>query len=485
MNSETATSLTLADLRNDIVGIDTMVPSLAGTDLRYVFLDNAASTPTFRSVLGYIEEFMPWYSGVHRGTGIKSIVATKLYDHAHDIIGEFVGADLHANVVILVKNSTEAINKLANRLSLTHDDLIITTIMEHHSNDLPWRKHCRVIHIDVEDSGRLKLEDLRSALKQHKGKVKLVAINGSSNITGICNPIHDIARWTHEAGASIFVDAAQLVPHRAVDILQNDDPAHLDYIAFSAHKMYAPFGTGVLIGPRDVFEQGEPDAVGGGVVTAVSLDEVHWSAPPDKDEAGSPNVVGAVALAKSITMLEEVGMDVIAAHETELLEYAYARMKQIKGVELYGPTDRLEQKVGVIAFNIAGMHHAKAAAIFGNEGGIGLRNGCFCAHPYVKRLLRITPEEDRRLTAAMVSGDKSDIPGLVRASLGCYSNEDDIDQFITMLTRIARGDYRGEYVMNAASGTFSAKGFSPDVPACLTLNEPLHPRPDRFPSEAS
>ena len=485
MKSEVAKSLTLADLRNDIIGINTMVPSLDGPDLRYVFLDNAASTPTFRSVLRYIEEFMPWYSGVHRGTGIKSIVATRLYDHAHDIIGDFVGADLHANVVILVKNSTEAINKLANRLNLSHDDLIITTIMEHHSNDLPWRKHCRVVHIDVEDNGQLKLEDLRSALKQHKGKVKLVAINGSSNITGICNPIHEIAKWTHDAGASIFVDAAQLVPHRRLEILSNDDPGHLDFIAFSAHKMYAPFGTGVLIGPRDVFEEGEPDAVGGGVVTAVSLNEVHWSAPPDKDEAGSPNVVGAVALAKSITMLEEIGMDIIATHETELLEYAYSRMKRVAGVELYGPTDNLGQKVGVIAFNIAGMHHAKAAAIFGNEGGIGLRNGCFCAHPYVKRLLRITPEEDRRLTAAMVSGDKSDIPGLVRASLGCYSNEEDIDLFIEMLQRIVRGDYRGEYVLNPASGTFSAKGFVPDVPACLTLNEPLHARADRFPSEAS
>ncbi len=145
MKPDNAKSLTLEDLRNDIVGVDTMVPSLDGTPRRYVFLDNAASTPTFRSVLRYIEEFMPWYSGVHRGTGIKSVVATKLYDHAHDIIGEFVGADLRSNVVILVKNATEAINKLSNRFGLKSDDVVITTIMEHHSNDLPWRKHCQVI----------------------------------------------------------------------------------------------------------------------------------------------------------------------------------------------------------------------------------------------------------------------------------------------------------------------------------------------------
>jgi cysteine desulfurase / selenocysteine lyase len=485
MKSETQSPRTLAELRADTVGIDTMVDTLDGARRRYVFLDNAASTPTLRSVLRYVEEFMPWYSGVHRGTGIKSIVATKLYDHAHDIIGEFVGADLRKNVVILVKNSTEAINKLSNRLGLTKNDLVITTAMEHHSNDLPWRKHAHVLHINVEDDGHLRLQDLRAALKANKGKVKLVAINGSSNITGICNPIHEIAEWAHEAGAKIFVDAAQLVPHRKVDILPDDNPGHIDFIAFSAHKMYAPFGTGVLIGPRAAFEQGEPDAVGGGVVTAVSLDEVYWSAPPDKDEAGSPNVVGAIALAKAITVLEEVGMDVIARHETELLEYAYSRLAKIPRVKLYGPTNDLQKKVGVIAFNVDDMHHALVAAIFGNEGGIGLRNGCFCAHPYVKRLIGLTPEEDKRLTAEMISGDKSAIPGLVRASLGCYSNEEDLDLFLDMLKEIVNGKFKGEYVLNSTTGTFSPRNFSPAIPSSLIMNEPMHPQGDRFPSEAS
>jgi selenocysteine lyase/cysteine desulfurase len=310
-------------------------------------------------------------------------------------------------------------------------------------------------------------------------------MNGSSNITGICNPIHEIAEWAHEAGAKIFVDAAQLVPHRKVDILPDDNPAHIDFIAFSAHKMYAPFGTGVLIGPRDVFEQGEPDAVGGGVVTAVSLDEVYWSAPPDKDEAGSPNVVGAIALAKAITVLEEVGMEAIANHEAELLEYAYARLAKIQRVQLYGPTSDLPKKVGVIAFNVEGMHHAHVAAIFGNEGGIGLRNGCFCAHPYVKRLLGLSPEDDKRLTAEMISGDKSAIPGLVRASLGCYSNEEDLDLFLDTLKTIVSGKFKGDYVLNPTTGTFSPRNFSPGIPACLVMNEPMHPQGDRFPAEAS
>lgn len=476
---------TLNDLRSDIIGIDTMVPLLDGTQRRYVFLDNAASTPTFRSILKCIEDFMPWYSGVHRGTGFKSLVATELYDHAHDIIGNFVSADLSSNVVILVKNSTEAINKLANRLNLLKDDVVITTIMEHHSNDLPWRKHCKVVHINVEDDGHLKYDDLRSALKTYKGKVKVVAITGASNITGICMPMYDIAKWAHEAGAMIFVDAAQLAPHRPIDILPDADPSHIDFIAFSAHKMYAPFGTGVLIGPRKVFEKGEPDTVGGGVVTAVSLEEVYWSTPPDKDEAGSPNVVGAIALAKVISMIGEIGMDKIAEHETELLEYAYKKIKGIPRIILYGPTDNFKNKVGVITFNVEGMHNALVAAIFGAEGGIGLRNGCFCAHPYVKRLLKVTPEDDRRLTAEMVSGNKTNLPGLVRASLGCYNNEEDIDIFVDMLQRVVRGDYRGDYVMNPKTGTFLAKGFKPDLGKCFSIDKSTRHRIERYPSEAS
>lgn len=453
-----------AGLRNDIVGIDMSVPYHDGMKGPYVFLDNAASTPAFRSVLNCVEEFLPWYSGVHRGTGVKSVVATELFDRAHEVIGSFVGADPSLDCVVLVKNTTEAINKLANRLELRPADLVITTLMEHHSDDLPWRKHCDVIHTGVDDKGRLDLEELRAAITANKRRLRLVAVTGASNITGICNPVHDIARWAHEAGAKIFVDAAQLAPHRPIDILPSDDPGHLDFLAFSGHKMYAPFGTGALIGPRSFFENGEPDAVGGGVVLTVSLDEVHWNSPPHKEEAGSPNVVGAIALAKAITVLKEVGMENIAEHEAELLEYAYAKLMRIRDIELFGPTDDLKGKVGVITFNVRGMHNALVAAIFGTEFGVGLRNGCFCAHPYVKKLLGISPKEDRALTAEMLAGDKSRIPGLVRASLGCYNSRDDIDRFIEALERIVRKEYSGTYALDPSTGSFSVQGGGIQLP---------------------
>ena len=475
--------LCVGDLRDEIVGIDTRVPLLDGTERPYVFLDNAASTPALKGVLRAVEEFLPWYSGVHRGTGFKSILATGVFDAAHDQVGAFVGADAASSTVIFTKNTTECINKLANRIPFRPGDVVVTTMMEHHSNDLPWRKHARVVHIGITADGHPDLPAMRAAIAREKGRLRLVAVSGASNITGLCAPIHEIAAWAHEAGALIFVDAAQLAPHRAIDMLPDDNPGHIDFLALSAHKMYAPFGTGALIGPRRFFEEGEPDLVGGGVVDIVTLDRAVWNHPPHKEEAGSPNVLGGVALAASLRILSTVGMNEIAAHEQQLLSYGYVRLKKIPKIVLYGPTDRLEEKVGVMAFNIEGMHHSLVAAILGVEGGIGVRDGCFCAHPYVKELLHVGPEEDRRFTAEVMSGNKSNMPGMVRASLGCYNTTEDIDALAEMLERVARGAYTGKYVQDPASGAFHAGGYNVDFARYCSLASP--PAAGRVHSEAS
>ena len=449
----------VADLRREMIGIGTLVPVLDGTERPYIFLDNAASTPAFRSVLQAVEQFLPWYSGVHRGTGFKSLLATEVFDAAHDVVGRFVGADLLADTVIFTKNTTEAINKLARRFSFHPQDIVVTTSMEHHSNDLPWRKHAAVRHVGVTADGHIDLPALKRTLGELAGRVRVVAVSGASNITGICSPVHEIASWAHAAGACIVVDAAQLAPHRSIRMGAADDPGHIDFLALSAHKMYAPFGTGALIGPREFFEKGEPDSVGGGVVDAVSLDRAVWNHPPHKEEAGSPNVIGGVALAEAITVLEAVGMDAIAHHEQELLKYAYAKLRAINGVVLYGPAEDLSGKVGVITFNIEGMHHGLTAAILGLEGGIGVRNGCFCAHPYVKEILHVSPGDDRIFTEEVVGGNKSRMPGMVRASLGCYNSEEDIDALADMLAKIVRGDFTGSYTQDRSTGAFFVPGF--------------------------
>ena len=472
------------DLRKEIVGCDERVPVLDGSERPYVFLDNAASTPAFKQVLEAVENFLPWYSGVHRGTGFKSLLATEVFDAAHDAVGRFVGADLDLNTVIFTKNTTECINKLSNRFCFKREDIVITTMLEHHSNDLPWRKNATVLHVGITPDGHPDLDMMRKLLVQNKGRVKVVAVNGSSNITGICSPVHDIAAWAHAAGARIFVDAAQLAAHRPIDMLPDDDPRHIDFLALSAHKMYAPFGTGALVGPIAFFEQGDPDAVGGGVVDVVTLETAVWNRPPHKEEAGSPNVVGGVALAEAVTMLESIGMDNIARHETALLDYAYRRLRKIPGILFYGPTEDLSDKVGVIAFNVDGVPHGLTAAIIGTEGAIGVRNGCFCAHPYVKELLRVSPEDDRILAAEVIAGNKSRMPGLVRASLGCYNNEADIETLAEMLERIVRKEYKGKYVQERATGTYRAEGFCPDFKKYFSFVG-LAPDRERRHSEAS
>jgi len=449
------------DLRDRIVGLEREVPLLDGRRVPYVNLDNAASTPPLVDVVRAVDEFMPFYSSVHRGTGFKSRLSTVAYDQAHAIIGRFVGADPRTNTVIFGKNTTEAINKLAWRLPLGPEAVVITTQLEHHSNDLPWRPRAHVVHVRTLPDGRLDEDDFDRQLARHAGRVALVAVSGASNVSGFIQPIHRLARKTHEAGALILVDAAQLAPHRRVDMLPDDDPEHLDFVALSAHKMYAPFGTGALIGPREVFLRQPPEYRGGGTVDIVTLDDVHWAGAPDRDEAGSPNVVGAVAMAVAARTLMAVGMEAIAAHEAELVAYTLERLGRLPGIHLYGEANpaRAAEKVGVIPFNVEGVSHFLVAAILGYEGGIGVRSGCFCAHPYVVHLLQLDEVESARWRDNLLAGDKSDMPGMVRASFGCYNNSDDVDRLVAMLERITRGDYHGDYVLDRKSGEYHPRGF--------------------------
>lgn len=449
------------NLRNRIVGLDMKVPLLDGRLTTYVNLDNAASTPVLLDVMEAVERFMPYYSSVHRGTGFKSRVSSVAYDQAHEIIAQFVGADPDTNFVVFGKNTTEAINKLSYRLPLADDAVIISSQMEHHSNDLPWRNRAQVVHVACTADGRLDEADFDRLLAEYAGKVALVAVTGASNVSGFIQPIHRLAEKTHQAGAMILVDAAQLAPHRQVDMKPDEHPEHLDFVALSAHKMYAPFGTGALIGPKDVFMQGPPEYVGGGTVDIVTLDEVHWAGMPDRDEAGSPNVVGAVAMAVAAKTLMEIGMDNVAAHEEELIGYGLERLGQVSGIQIYGQSDpaKADEKVGAIPFNLKGVSHFLVAAILGYEGGIGVRSGCFCAHPYVVHLLQMNETTAGSWRDQMLQGDKSNMPGMVRASFGCYNNIEDVERLVEMLERISRGDYRGKYQLIKSTGEYIPAGY--------------------------
>ncbi len=460
------------DVKSLIVGYDQKVPTLSGEIKRYINFDNAASTPTFKPVLEAINAFMPFYSSIHRGTGFKSQLSTQVYDETREIVLRYCHADPQNHTVVYGKNTTEMVNKVARRLITRDDQVIITTRMEHHSNDLPWRYNQKnVVHVAVDELGRLDLNDFEQKLKENAGKVRLVAVSGASNVTGFVNPIYQIARLAHQYDAEILVDAAQLAPHRALDIKPQNDESHIDFLVFSAHKIYAPFGQGALIADKSFLAQGMPDHVGGGVVDVVDDDYVYWTAPPEKEEAGTPNIVGALALAKALQVMEQIGLDYVAEHERRLTSYALKRMKEIDDITFYGSNDEndVENRLGVITFNLGQIYHGLLAAILTYEYAVGVRNGCFCAHSYLKKLMRITPEENKAFEERVLKGDRSQIPGAVRMSFGLYNSEDEIDVFIEALKNIKQNKIQGTYVQNPATGEFKPEGFQFDFSGYFTL----------------
>jgi selenocysteine lyase/cysteine desulfurase len=458
--------------RDLFVGLEAQTPLLDGTRRPYINLDNAASTPALKAVQAAVDDFLVYYSSVHRGTGFKSQLATHAYEEARQIVMAFVGADPAIHTCAFVKNTTEAVNKLARRFPFTAErDVVITSGMEHHSNDLPWRAVAHTVHVALTPDGRLNEADFDAQLQRYAGRVALVAITGASNVTGYLNPLHRLAEKAHAAGAQIMADCAQLAPHRQVDMHPPADPGHLDYVVISAHKMYAPFGTGALIGPRATFEHGDPDQRGGGTVEIVTLDSVVWAEPPDREEAGSPNTVGAVALAAAIRQLQKIGMAAVAQHEAELTEYALRRLPGVPGIRLFGATDpaRAGERLGVLPLMLTNTPHFLAAAVLGYEFGIGVRSGCFCAHPYILHLLGLNEEQAAEVRRQMLAGNRAEMPGLIRASFGLYNRIEDVDALVEALTRIAKGDYRGQYTQNRATGEFKPQGWAPDFKEYFAL----------------
>lgn len=451
--------------RDLFIGVDQKVPLLDGSLHPYINLDNAASTPSMSAVKHTIDKFLAYYSSVHRGTGFKSQVSTYAYDQARQDVLRFLGADENEHTCIFGKNTTEAINKLAHRFQFDgHKNVVLVSSMEHHSNDLPWREAAQVVHVRVNADGSLDEADFDANLAKYADKLALVAITGASNVTGLLNPVHRLAEKTHAVGAQIAVDCAQLAPHRAIQMLALDDPAHFDYVSISAHKMYAPFGTGAMIGRKDAFAEGEPDYRGGGEVEIVTLDEVVWSEPPERDEAGSPNTVGAVALGAAVRQLEQIGMDAVAAHEAELTAYALRRLAKIKGIKLYGDPnpENAAHRLGVIPLNLEGISHYLAAAVLGYEFGIGVRNGCFCAHPYILHLMGVDEAQAREVRRQILACDRRSVPGMLRISFGLYNSLEEVDVLAEALECIVLGKYSGRYVQDTASGAFEPEGWKVD-----------------------
>ena len=378
---------------------------------RLVFLDSAASSQKPAPVLDAImHAYRSAYANVHRGAYLLSQEATELYEEARRKVARFLNASSE-DEVIFTRSATAAVNLFAygwGLNTLKPGDRVLTSMMEHHSNIVPWQIIARhtgaeLAYLEITDDFRIDLDQARSILDE---RVEILALTGMSNVLGTMPPVAELARMARAAGAVVLVDGAQLVPHAPVDV----QAMGADFLAFSGHKMLGPTGIGVLWGRRELLEEMEPAEGGGEMIRDVRLYESTWAPPPQKFEAGTPPFVEAIGLGAAVDYLSGIGMDRVLEHDRRLTAYALERLAEIPGLEVQGPADTADRG-GAVSFDIPGIHAHDVATIL-DEQGVAVRAGHHCAKPLMRRL---------GLTATS------------RASFYVYNQENDVDALVDAL----------------------------------------------------
>ncbi|GLW65431.1 aminotransferase [Actinomadura rubrobrunea] len=414
-----------------VVGADVPVPLEDGRRVPYANFDYAASAPCLEAVQEAVTRALPYYSSVHRGAGYASQVTTAAYERARETVRSFLGAWERASVVF-TRNTTDAMNLLAHALPPGTTVVVFET--EHHATLLPWK---RAVRLPAPATPSEAIAAADRALAAAPQGPRLLVVTAASNVTGELWPIGELAQAARRRGARIAVDAAQLVPHRPLDM----SALGLDYVAFSGHKLYAPFGAGVLAGRSDWLRAAEPYLKGGGASASVG-ESTRWAADPQqRHEAGTPNVLGVVALAAACETLTAAGWDALVAHEERLLarlRRGLARIPAVRELNLWGER---HPRVGIVSFTVDGWNARDVALRLSGEHGIGVRDGKFCAHPFVRRLLADRPAD--RSGAAHAAGEggcanASAPDSAVRASLGLGTTEEHVDRLVDALGELAR-----------------------------------------------
>jgi selenocysteine lyase/cysteine desulfurase len=414
----------------DVVGQDLDVPVQPSGSRRFVNLDLAATAPCSTAVWQALTEALPWYGSVHRGAGLPSEITSERFEHSRGVVRSFVGGRPD-DAVVFTANTTAALNLLAH--CLPPATTVIAFSSEHHANLLPWPEQ-RTIRLPVPNSPDDALRLVADALAATSGE-GLVCVTGASNVTGEVWPLEELADLAHAAGARIAVDGAQLVPHREISIATTG----IDYIAFSGHKLYAPLGGGALVGQADWLQGATPYSRGGGATASVTQDEVIWKDDAAaRHEAGTPNALGAIALAAACLALTATGLHRLAARDSALrsrLERGLATISGLRVVELW---PEHHDRVGVLAFTLEGWEGSRLAAVLSAEHATGVRAGRFCAHLLVEHLLRTC--------------DDSDLPAddrLLRVSWGASTQPADIDRLVRALSLITTRGPQCDYVRTA------------------------------------
>jgi selenocysteine lyase/cysteine desulfurase len=401
-----------------VVGADVPVPVAGGGMVPYANLDYAASAPCLEPVREAVDAALPYYSSVHRGAGYASQVTTDRYERARDTVRAFVGA-WRRDAVVFTRNTTDAMNLLAH--VLPHGTTVVVFESEHHASLLPWQRGHRVVRLPAPASPAEAVAAAAEALSSAPAGPRLLVVTAASNVTGELWPVAELAGVARDHGARVAVDAAQTVPHRPFDMRALD----VDYVAFSGHKLYAPFGAGCLVGRADWLRAAEPYLLGGGATTSVG-EHVTWSADPQqRHEAGTPNVIGVVALAAACEALTDWAP--LIAEEERLLGRLRAGLATIPGVRELSLWGGPSPRVGIVSFVVEGRRSRDVAVELSDKYGIGVRDGKFCAHPFLRRLL------------GTGSGDCDTGDGTaLRASFGIGTTDQHIDRLLTALRRLAR-----------------------------------------------
>lgn len=368
------------------------------------YLDSAATTLKPKPVIDRVTQFNSFEAAnVHRGAHHLSDQATKFFEAAREKVAQFLNAK-SSEEIIFVRGTTEAINLVANsygQLDLREGDLVLITEMEHHANIVPWhllaeRKNIKIKAVRIHDNGELDLDDLKNKLKE---KPKLLAVSACSNTLGTINPIIDIVKMAKEYDVKVLVDGAQIVSLERIDLQK----INCDFFAFSGHKIFSTFGTGILYAKKEILEKMPPYQGGGSMIHQVTLERSTYNDIPFRFEAGTPAIDGAIALHSALEFVEEIGFSMIHNWETELLKYATDKLLTIPGLKIYGTA---ANKAPIISFNIDGIHSADLAQIL-DQQGIAIRAGHHCTHPLWNRFKT---------------------SGTARASFSIYNTTEDVDR---------------------------------------------------------
>lgn len=418
-----------------VVGSDLRVPTLHG-EVAYANLDHAASTPALETVRAAVDRALQTYSSVHRGAGFASRVTSAWFEQARAEVAAFVGARAD-DTVIFTRSTTDSWALLSKALPSRTTVFVFGT--EHHSTLLPWGRF-RTVRLPVPQTVEDARQLLEEALVDHPSRHRLVVLSAASNVTGEVWPIERFAALAHEHGARVAVDAAQLSAHRTIDL----DAWDADYVAFSGHKTYAPYGAGVLAGRSDWLDAGNPYLLGGGATRSVTDDGTTWATGPARHEGGSPNVIGAVALAAACATITRHRV-AIEAHEEQLLESLRTGLEEVPGVELLSIFGDEHDRVGVVAFTIDGWDSSLVSQVLSVEHGIGVRDGKFCAHLLVDELLD-DPWGERSTTA-------------VRASIGLGSTLEGVERLVAAVSRLV--DEGPDATWTRTDGGWSIEGTDP------------------------